>query len=85
MAQLVERLPSTQNVVGSNPAQGSSFFLSRKKGVVFGGGCLLCLVSLNEFTCTDHCPGLPHVQFHVLEDVGEQVVVGVQVRDILFR
>ena len=51
MAQLVERSPSTQNVAGSNPARGSSFFLSRKKGVVFGRSCLLCLVSLNEFTC----------------------------------
>ena len=57
MAQLVERSPSTQNVAGSNPAQGSSFFLSRKKGVVFGRSCLLCLVSLNEFTCT-FIPGL---------------------------
>ena len=51
MAQLVERSPSTQNVAGSNPARGSSFFLSRKNGVVFGRSCLLCLVSLNEFTC----------------------------------
>ena len=51
MAQLVERSPSTQNVAGSNPARGSSFFLSRKKGVVFGRSCLLCLVSLNELTC----------------------------------
>ena len=52
VAQLVECSPSTQNVAGSNPARGSSFFLSRKKGVVFGRSCLLCLVSLNEFTCT---------------------------------
>ena len=52
MTQLVEHSPSTQNVAGSNPARGSSFFLSRKKGVVFGRSCLLCLVSLNEFTCT---------------------------------
>ena len=51
VAQLVECSPSTQNVAGSNPARGSSFFLSRKKGVVFGRSCLLCLVSLNEFTC----------------------------------
>ena len=55
---LVERLPSTQNVVGSNPARGSSFFLSRKKGVVFGHSCLLCLVSLNEFTCRCVCKHL---------------------------
>ena len=27
--------------------------------------------------------GLPHVQLHVLADVGEEVVVGVQVRDDL--
>ena len=29
--QLVERPPSTQDVAGSNPARGSSFFLLRKK------------------------------------------------------
>ena len=52
LVELVEHLPSTQNVAGSNPTRGSSFFLSRKKGVVFGRSCLLCLVSLNEFTCT---------------------------------
>ena len=40
-----ERLPSTQDVAGSNPARGSSFFLLRKKGVVFGCSCLPCLVS----------------------------------------
>ena len=27
------------------------FSLEKKKGVVFGCSCLLCLVSLNEFTC----------------------------------
>ena len=29
----------------SNPARGSSFFLLRKKRVVFGCSCLPCLVS----------------------------------------
>ena len=61
VAQLVECSPSTQNVAGSNPARGSSFFLSRKKGVVFRHSCLLCLVSLNEFTC-GMCMYI-HVQF----------------------
>ena len=37
----------------TNPARGSSFFLSRKKGVVFGCSCLLCLVSLNELHNTN--------------------------------
>ena len=36
MAQLVERSPSTQDVAGSNPARGSSFFLSRKKELSSG-------------------------------------------------
>ena len=48
---MYERLPSMQDIAGSNPAQGNSFFLLRKKGVVFGRSCLLFLVSLNEFTC----------------------------------
>ena len=48
MAQLVERLPSTQNVAGLNP---SSFFLLRKKELSLGVVDLLCLVSLTEFTC----------------------------------
>ena len=34
MAQLVERSPSMQNVAGSNPARGNSFFSREKKGVV---------------------------------------------------
>ena len=36
MAQLVERPPSTQDVAGSNPARGSSFFLLRKKELSSG-------------------------------------------------
>ena len=36
MAQLVERLLRTQDVVGSNPARGSSFFLLRKKELSSG-------------------------------------------------
>ena len=56
MAQLVERSPSTQNVMErcgfkSRPRQ-LIFSLEKKKGVVFRRSCLLCLVSLNEFTCT---------------------------------
>ena len=40
-------VPSTQNIAGWNPARGSSFFLlEKKKRVVFGRSCLLCLVSL---------------------------------------
>ena len=33
----VERSPREQSIVGSNPTQGSSFFLSLEKGVVLGG------------------------------------------------
>ena len=51
---VVKRLPSTQNVACSNPAWGSSFFSLEQRGVVFGRSCLLCLVSLDEFTCTVH-------------------------------
>ena len=36
MVQLVERLPSMQDVAGSNPARGSSFFLLRKKELSSG-------------------------------------------------
>ena len=36
VAQLVERPPSTQDVAGSNPARGSSFFLLRKKELSSG-------------------------------------------------
>ena len=36
MAQLVERPPSTQDVAGSSPARGSSFFLLRKKELSSG-------------------------------------------------
>ena len=36
VAQLVERPPSTQDVAGSNPARGSSFFLLRKKELSLG-------------------------------------------------
>ena len=45
----------SNGVLHVHPARGSSFFLSRKKGVVFRRSCLLCLVSLNEFTCTCAC------------------------------
>ena len=34
--QLVERSPSTQNVAGSNPARGSSFFSREKKELSSG-------------------------------------------------
>ena len=34
------------------PPEAAHFFSREKKGVVFGRSCLLCLVSLNEFTCT---------------------------------
>ena len=40
-----------------NPAQGSSFFLSKKKGVVFGRSSLICLVSRD---CTLHCATSTH-------------------------
>ena len=36
MAQFVERPPSTQDVAGSSPARGSSFFLLRKKELSSG-------------------------------------------------
>ena len=36
MAQLVEHVPRTQDVMGSNPARGSSFFLLRKKELSSG-------------------------------------------------
>ena len=36
MAQLVERLLRMQDVAGSNPARGSSFFLLRKKELSSG-------------------------------------------------
>ena len=44
VAQLVERSPREQSVVGPNPTtQGSSFFLSLEKGVVLGGIDLFAL------------------------------------------
>ena len=51
MAQLVERLPSMQNIVGSNPAEATCdhaffFALERRIGVVFRRSCFAwsCLV-----------------------------------------
>ena len=57
MAQLVERLPSTQDVAGSNPARGSSFFLLRKKELSSGVVVYLALslrMSLHVCACTVH-------------------------------
>lgn len=50
---LVERLLSTQSVVGSNHVWGSSFFLLRIIGVVFDIVAFVCLVSLTDGSC--HC------------------------------
>ena len=52
MAQLVECLPSMQNIASSDLTGGSSFFLLRKNELSSGIVTLLCLVSLTEFTCT---------------------------------
>ena len=51
MAQLVERLPSMQNIAGSNPAEATcdyAFFLLWKEGSELSSGvvALLGLVSL---------------------------------------
>ena len=46
MAQLVERSPSTQNVAGSNPARGSSFFSREKRELSSGVVAWICLVSM---------------------------------------
>ena len=48
MAQLVERLPDTQNVAGSNPTWGSSL---EKEELSLGVVALLRLVSMTEHTC----------------------------------
>ena len=57
MAQLVEHSPSTQNVAGSNPARGSSFFLEKKKELSSGVVVYFALslqMSLHVYTvCTD--------------------------------
>ena len=53
MAQLVERLPDTQNVAGSNPAWGSSL---EKEELSLGVVALLRLVSM-----TEHCTHVDHL------------------------
>ena len=66
MAQLVERLLRTQDVAGSNPARGSSFFLLRKKelssGVVVYFALSLkmilhvCTLDIGHIQCTCYRP-----------------------------
>ena len=46
MAQLVECPPSTQDVAGSNPARGSSFFLLGKKKELSSGVVVYLALSL---------------------------------------
>ena len=49
VAQLVERSPREENVVGSNPTEGCSFSFLLKDGVVLGGIDLsfpCCLVKI---------------------------------------
>ena len=58
MAQLVERPPSTQDVAGSSPARGSSFFLLRKKELSSGVVVYLALslrMSLHVHIHLDKC------------------------------
>ena len=52
MAQLVQHLPRTQNIVGSSPARGSSSFSLEKKELYSGVVACICLVSINDHTCT---------------------------------
>ena len=54
MVQLVERPHSTQDIVGSNPARGSSFFLLRKKELSLGVVVYFALslrMSLHAMNC----------------------------------
>ena len=51
MAQLVQRLPRTQNIAGSSPAKGSSSFSLGKKELSLGVVACICLVSITDYTC----------------------------------
>ena len=51
MAQLVQRLPRTQNVAGSSPARGSSSFSLGKEELSSGVVAWICLVFITDYTC----------------------------------
>ena len=51
MAQLVERLPGTQNVAGSNPTSGSLSFSLGQRELSSGMVALLCLASMTDCSC----------------------------------
>ena len=51
MAQVVQHLPRTQNIVGSSPARGSSSFSLGKKELSSGVVVCICLVSITDYTC----------------------------------
>ena len=71
---LVERPPSTQDVAGSSPARGSSFFLLRKKELSSGVVVYLALslrMSLHIYTLytlvsTVHVMHTVHIHVHTL-------------------
>ena len=52
MAQLVQHLPRTQKIAGSNPARGSSSFSLEKKELSSGVVACICLVSITDYSCT---------------------------------
>ena len=64
MAQLVECLPSTQNIAGSNPTW-LFYFSCEKEELSLGVVALLCLVSMAECTCTCVCVLIKVYAFHV--------------------